>query len=92
MVDASLFTKCFMDHLINFMNNSHLYSLSLFHLPLITNLVTSHIHFSTPCSKIDYSQENLCVKKDEGGSVLCGLLLSLSSDHVFSPSLYHIFA
>jgi hypothetical protein len=46
MVDASPFAEYFMDHLINFMNNNRSYSLPLFHFPLITNLVTSHIHFS----------------------------------------------
>jgi hypothetical protein len=73
MVDASLFAECFMDHLINFMNNNHLSSLPLFHFPLITNPVTSHIHFSTPCSEINYSQENFGVKAVESGSVLRGL-------------------
>ena len=46
MVDASPFTECFMDHLINSMNNNHPYSLPLFHSPLFTNPVTSHIPFS----------------------------------------------
>jgi hypothetical protein len=73
MVGASLFTECFMDHLINFMNSNGLYSLPLFHFPLITNLVTSHIHFSTPCYEINYSQENFGVKAVESGSVLHGL-------------------
>jgi hypothetical protein len=73
MVDASPFAECFMDNLINFMNNNRSSSLQLFHFLLITNPVTSHIHFFNPCSEIDYSQENLCVKVDESGSVLCGL-------------------
>ena len=73
MVDASPFTECFMDHLINSMNNNRPFSLPLFHFPLITNPITSHINFSTPCSEIDYNQENLCVKVDGSDSVLCGL-------------------
>jgi hypothetical protein len=73
MVDASPFAECFMDHLINFMNSNRSSSLPLFHFLLITNPVTSHIHFFTPYSEIDCSQENLCVKVDESGSVLCGL-------------------
>jgi hypothetical protein len=40
-----------------------------------SNYKSHHLpfHFFTPCSEIDYSQENLCVKMDESGSVLCGL-------------------
>jgi hypothetical protein len=62
-----------MDHLINSGNNNCSSSLPSFHFPLITNAVTSHIHFFTPCSDIDYSQDNFCVKVDESGSVLGGL-------------------
>jgi hypothetical protein len=62
-----------MDHLINFMNNNRYPPLPLSHFPLITNPFTSHIHFFTPCSEIDYSQEIFCVKMDESGSVLGGL-------------------
>jgi hypothetical protein len=51
-----------MDRLINFMNNKRYLPFPLSHFPLITN--PSHIpkHFFTPCSDIDYSQENFCVK------------------------------
>jgi hypothetical protein len=52
MVDASPFEEYFMDHLINFMNNNHSYSLPLFHFSLITNPVTSHIHFSLPVLRL----------------------------------------
>jgi hypothetical protein len=52
MVDASPFTECFMDHLINSMNSNHPSSLPLFHFPLITNPVTSHIPFSLPVLRL----------------------------------------
>jgi hypothetical protein len=68
-----LLSQNVMDHLINSMNNNYSSSLPLFYFPLITNLVTSHIHFFTPCSDINYSQENLWVKVDESGSILGGL-------------------
>jgi hypothetical protein len=42
----------FMDHLINPMNNNFPFSLPLFHFPLITNPVTSHIHFSLPILRL----------------------------------------
>jgi hypothetical protein len=74
LVGASILTaECFMDRLINFMNNNHYPPLPLSHFPLITN--PSHIPYSffTPCSDIDYNQENFCVKVDESGSVLGGL-------------------
>jgi hypothetical protein len=41
-----------MDHLINFMNNNHSFSLPLFHFPLITTPSPSHIHFSLPVLKL----------------------------------------
>ena len=74
LVGASILNEeCFMDHLINFMNSNCSPPLPLFHFMLITN--PSHIPYSffTPCSEIDYSQENLCVKVDESGIVLGGL-------------------
>jgi hypothetical protein len=71
MVDASLFAACFMDHLINFMNNDCSSFLPLFHFPLITNPVTSHIHFFTPCSEIDYSQEIVLVSRQLKVAVSC---------------------
>jgi hypothetical protein len=52
MVDASPFTECFMDHLINSMNNNHPSSLPLFHFSLITNPVTSHIPLSFPVLRL----------------------------------------
>jgi hypothetical protein len=52
-----------MDHLINFMNNNHSFSLPLFHFPLITNPIAFPYSFFTPCSEIDYSQENLVLKQ-----------------------------
>jgi hypothetical protein len=45
------------------MNSNPSSSLPLFHFPLITNPVTSHIHFLTPCSEIDYSKDNSVLKK-----------------------------
>ena len=86
-----------MDHLINFMNNNHSFSLPLFHFLLITNPIAFPYSFFTPCSEIDYSQENFGIKAVESGSVLFGLqwcfigflhswlLLSLSSNHVLFP-------
>jgi hypothetical protein len=74
MVGASLFAECFMDHLINFMSSNRLSSLPLFHFPLITNPITFSYSFFIPCSEIDYSQENLCVRAVENGGVLCELL------------------
>jgi hypothetical protein len=41
-----------MDHLINFMNNNRSSSLPLFHFPLITNPVISHIPFSLPVLRL----------------------------------------
>jgi hypothetical protein len=52
MVDASPFIECFMDHLINSMNNNRLSSLPLFHFLIITNPVTSHIPFSLPVMRL----------------------------------------
>jgi hypothetical protein len=41
-----------MDHLTNFMNSNHYSSLPLFHFLLITNPVTSHIHFPLPILRL----------------------------------------
>jgi len=99
----NLLCSMFMDHLINLMNNNHHSSLPWFHFPLITNPITFPFHFFTPCSEINYSQDNLCVKMDESDSVLCALqwgfigliyswlLLSLGSDHAFSPFIISYF-
>jgi hypothetical protein len=65
-----LFSQNVMDHLINFMNSNRFSSLPLFHLSLITNPVTSYIHFFIPCSKINYSQYNFGVKIVGSGSDL----------------------
>ena len=98
-----LLRSMFMDHLINLMNSNSLSSLPWFHFPLITNPITSPFHFFTPCSEINYSQKNSCVKMDERGSVLCGLqcsfigflyswlLLSLSNNHFLSPFIISYF-
>jgi hypothetical protein len=73
MVDASPFAECFVDHLINFMDSNRPSSLPFFSLS--TNYKPRHLPYSffNPCSEIDYSQEDLCVKVDESGSVLCRL-------------------
>jgi hypothetical protein len=52
LVEAVPFTKWFMDHLINFMNNNHSFSLPLFFFPLITTPSPSHIHCSLPVLKL----------------------------------------
>jgi hypothetical protein len=76
LVDASILTvECFMDRLINFMNNNRyppppIISLSTNYKPLTYPIFSS---FLTPCSEIDYNQENFYVKVDENGSVLGGL-------------------
>jgi hypothetical protein len=51
LVEVVPFTEWFMAHLINFMNNNHSFSLSLFFFPLITTPSPSHIHFSLPVLK-----------------------------------------
>jgi hypothetical protein len=61
-----------MDHLINFMNNNHSSPLPLSHFLLITTPTTFPFSFFTPCSEIDYSQEDFSVKAVDGGSVLFG--------------------
>jgi hypothetical protein len=70
---VDFFTTCFMDQLINFMNNNHSFPLSLFHFLLITNPLAFPYSFFNPCSKIDYNQENFGVKAVGSGNVLFGL-------------------
>jgi len=59
-----------MDHLIDFMNNNHSFSLPLFHFYLITNILAFPYSFFTPCSKIDYNQEKLSVEAVGSSNVL----------------------
>jgi hypothetical protein len=47
-----LLSQNVMDHLINFMNGNHSSPLPLFHFPLITNPITSHIHLSLPVLRL----------------------------------------
>jgi hypothetical protein len=61
-----------MDHLINFMKVITLFPLMV-SFSLITNPIAFPDSFFTPCSNIDYSQENFGVKAVESGSVLFGL-------------------
>jgi hypothetical protein len=54
-----------MDYLINFMNNTRSLSPPLFLFFANYNPIAFPHSFFTPCSKIDYSQEELCIKQLE---------------------------
>jgi hypothetical protein len=102
LVEVVPFTKWFMDHLINFMNNNYSFSLPLFHFPLIKTPSPSHIHFSLPVLKLITVKKIYVFKKlevamswlnysDVSWFSLQLIFFSLSSNRVLSPSSYHVF-
>jgi len=104
LVDTFFLTaECFMDHLINFMNNKCYLPFPLSQFPLIVNPSCIPYSFCSLPVLILITIKIIFVLSGWSGSVLSGLqwgfigliyswlLLSLSSDHLFSPFIISYF-